>query len=85
MKKTIYIIAFAFLGLLAQFVVHAVGEMIYIKLLISNFEVFGLGFSFDTWFLIHSIYGAVLFVVGLVVGAWQGFYWWPRIYGDESP
>jgi len=58
-------------------------EMIYINLLITKFEIFGLGLSFDTWFLIHTIYGIVLLIAGLTVGAWQGFYWWPRIYGKR--
>ena len=83
MKKIVYILAFVFLGFLAQFVVHGVVEMIYINLLITKFEIFGLGLSFDTWFLIHTIYGIALLIAGLVAGVWQGFYWWPRIYGKR--
>lgn len=69
------------LGVLVQFVVHAVGEIVYIKLLRNNFEVFGLGLSWDMWFTIHGIYTIVLLIVGVGLGFQQGKYWWKRVYG----
>jgi len=84
MKKTIYITAFVLLGFIAQFLAHAVVEILYIKLLLADFQTFGLGFSFDTWFLIHKIYGVLLLIAGLLLGFQQGFYWWKRIYGTQN-
>jgi len=79
-KKGIYILLFTLLGLLAQFFIHIVVEILYINLLINNFAIFGLGFSWDAWFVIHIIWATVLLVLGAVFGFWQGVYWWKRIY-----
>jgi len=49
-KKILYIFLFILFGLLAQFLLHAVIEIAYIKLLLTNYEVFGFGLLFSTWF-----------------------------------
>lgn len=79
-KKILYIALFTLLGVLVQFFIHAVVEIVYIKLLLSHYEPFGLGFEFATWFTIHTIYTGVLLLLGIGVGFWQGLYWWPRLY-----
>jgi len=68
------------LGILVQFFIHIVVEILYINLLINNFSIFSLGFSWNAWFVIHIIWGTVLLVLGAVLGFWQGVYWWKRIY-----
>lgn len=84
MKKSVYITTFAVVGILAQFIVHGLVEIWYIDKLLSNFNTFSLGFSWAEWFTIHSIFSVVLFAAGGALGAWQGLYWWPRIYGKNS-
>ena len=79
-KKNIYIALFVLLGILVQFFIHSVVEILYINLLINNFAIFGLGFPWSAWFVIHIIWGIVLLVLGVVLGFWQGVYWWKRIY-----
>ena len=80
MKKSIYITLFVLFGILVQFFIHIVVAILYINLLINNFAIFSLGFSWDAWFVIHIIWGIVLLVLGAVLGFWQGVYWWKRIY-----
>jgi len=80
LKRTIYVFSFGFLGFLVQFLVHVGVEIVYIDLLIRDFDTFGLGLSFDAWFTIHAVGAVVLAIVGAAIGIWQGFYWWKRIY-----
>ncbi|OGF50041.1 hypothetical protein A3G55_00030 [Candidatus Giovannonibacteria bacterium RIFCSPLOWO2_12_FULL_44_25] len=80
MKKTIYIILFILLGIILQFLAHAIIEIWYINLLINNFATYGLGMTWETWVLIHNIGAVVVFLAGAYLGFRQGKYWWHRIY-----
>lgn len=79
--KYIYIIAFALLGILLQFLVHAGIEIWYIGLLVSDFGRYSFGFTWAQWVMIHNVATVVLYIAGAVFGYWQGRYWWKRIYG----
>ena len=84
MKKIIYIAAFTFLGILLQQVVHAAIELIYIRLLLSNFPRYSFGLSWETWFQIHTV-GTIIFLIGgIVFGYRAGTYFWPRLYTTEG-
>ncbi|PIS05095.1 MAG: hypothetical protein COT81_02925 [Candidatus Buchananbacteria bacterium CG10_big_fil_rev_8_21_14_0_10_42_9] len=83
MKKTIYIIAFSFLGILISFLVHYGIEYPVIFLLITNFETFSLGLSWDTWFLVHHVGTVILLILGASAGFFQGRYWWRVIYIEK--
>jgi len=80
MKKSIYIIAFTFLGVLLQLLIHGLVEIWYIGLLISDFPKYSFGLSWSQWFIIHHIGTVVLFVAGALLGYWQGKFWWRKIY-----
>ena len=80
MKRLIYIIAFVLLGILFQFLVHAIVETWYISLLIGDFSKYSFGFSWSQWFLIHHIGTVLLLIGGIAFGFWQGKFWWQRIY-----
>jgi len=80
MKRNIYIFAFVVLGILLQFLVHAGLEIWYIGLLIPDFDTYSLGFSWEQWIMIHTIGTVILLIVGVLLGLWQGKYWWKRIY-----
>jgi len=84
MKRTIYIIAFTFLGILLQFLVHMLAELWYVALLTGDFARYGLGLSWDTWFLVHHIATAVLFAGGVLGGYFSGRYWWRIIYIEKK-
>ncbi len=80
MKKYFYIAMFMLLGFLLQLLLHVTVESIYIKLLVSNFSRYGLGMTWDSWFLIHHVLSYVLTGVGVLIGYHQGEYWWKVIY-----
>ena len=82
MKRVFYVTCFTFLGFLAQQLVHALIEIWYIGLLTSDFGRFGLGLSWSTWYTVHSVGTIVFLVCGIVLGFWQGLYWWPRLYDE---
>ena len=84
MKKIVYIILFIILGSLLQLLVHAVIESIYIRLLIVDFDTYSLGWSWADWYLIHDVGTFILLVAGMVLGWWQGKYWWRRIYEKKK-
>jgi len=80
MKKSFYIFCFVVLGVILQQIVHTVLEIWYIKLLINNFNKYGFGLSWDSWFLIHHIYTGVFLAIGILSGYLSGKYWWPKLY-----
>lgn len=84
MKRTIYIISFTILGVLAQFLAHALFELWYIALLTADFARYGLGLSWDAWFFIHHVATAVFFVGGFLGGYFSGKYWWRIIYMEKK-
>ncbi|MEK9181109.1 MAG: hypothetical protein AAB871_02660 [Patescibacteria group bacterium] len=83
MKKTIYIFCFTILGILVGFLFPALFEIIYINLLLTNFSRWGLGLTLSQWFSIHYYYSFLTFALGVVLGFWQGFYWWKVIYVEK--
>jgi len=84
MKKTLYILLFTIFGILFQFLAHAVIETLYIKALMSNFSLFGLGLSWDIWFAIHYVGTIIFFVGGFIFGVWGGFFFWKKIYVENK-
>ncbi|MBU2544917.1 dolichyl-diphosphooligosaccharide--protein glycosyltransferase subunit 2 [Patescibacteria group bacterium] len=84
MKRIFYIISFSFLGLLLQILVHALIEILYIGLLVGDYNKYALGFSWGQLVLIHHIGTVILVILGLLFGFWQGKYWWKRLYEDKK-
>lgn len=84
MKRVVYIIAFTVLGILLQFLAHAVVERWYIAKLVNDFDAYGLGLSWKQWFLAHHIVSVALFIAGAGLGFWQGLYWWPKLYDEHG-
>jgi len=64
MKKIIYVFLFTFLGILVQFLIHALVEVWYIGLLLEDFPSYGLGFSWENWLMIHNVGAIILFLGG---------------------
>lgn len=83
MKKTIYIILAAFLGLLLSFITHGVIEIIYLNWAEKNnvavkwVTVWGGSCSLPIW-LIY-----LLPILGIIFGIGLGFLWWKKIYGKS--
>ncbi len=83
-KKTIYAILFTVLGIIISFLVHAVIEIWYIGLLISDFGKYGFGLAWPFWYFIHSVLTILLFVTGAAFGYTQGKYWWRILYESNK-
>ena len=84
MKKYLYILCFVILGIILQQIVHTVVEMGYIKLLIDDFDTYGFGWSWDTWFIIHHVCSVALFLAGAFWGYRLGKYFWPKLYDENG-
>ena len=82
-KEFTYLLAATFLGVLLSFLVHALIEMPVIWLLTSNFETFSLGLTWSQWYTVHTVFGIVLFLVGIIGGFQLGRYWWRILYIEQ--
>lgn len=60
---------FIIFGIVLQQLVHHLVEMLYIDLLISDFQKYSLGLRWEDWFIIHHVASFVL----LAAGAWFGY------------
>ena len=83
MKKTIYIASFVVLGMLLQFLLHALVEVWYIRLLVRDFTAFGLGLSWNAWFIIHAALTILFLIGGASAGYCAGKKWWHIIYVEQ--
>jgi hypothetical protein len=80
MKRKIYIALFVLLGLLLQFLLHALIEIWYINLLLKDFPKYGLGLNWNQWLMIHHALSLILVAVGAVWGFYEGRFWWRHLY-----
>ena len=80
MKRNFYLLCTIILGTLLSFIVHGLVEFSVILLLVSDFETYGLGLTWGTWWHIHTVFTAVLFLCGVVGGYKLGVTWWRIVY-----
>ena len=83
MKKYFYYGLFTVLGILVSTIIHALIEIPVIRLLLSNFNRFGLGLTWREWYVIHDVVGTLLFILGAYLGFLQGKRWWRIIYIEK--
>lgn len=83
MKRNFYIVSFAILGILLQFLAHALIETWYIGLLLADFSRYGFGLTWENWVLIHNILTVLFFLAGAWIGYKEGVYWWKKIYEEN--
>lgn len=72
MKRKIYIILFVIFGLAGAMLLHMLLEIAIIDLLVKDFDKYGLGLSWATWFTIHAAGTIVLEALGLMGGIYFG-------------
>ena len=80
MKKPFYILSFGFLGLVVATLIHAVVEMIALKVIFGNPEKYANTFWWQEWGFIHAFVSGLLWWTGLIIGLWLGFRFWRIIY-----
>lgn len=83
-KKYIYIALFMLLGiLLIGVLLHALLEITALHFLVKDFRHYGLGLSWQQWYLIHHVITSILFIVGAALGFTQGRFWWRILYIEK--
>ena len=83
MKKQIYYLTFTFFGALLGFFIHAVVELGFINLMLSDFEKYNFGLTWAEWMMVHT-YGTLLLVIGLgLYGYRLGVKFWRILYVDK--
>lgn len=73
MKRIFYISCFTLLGILVQFLAHALLEIWYLNRYTP----------FDGWYTFHSVASAILFIAGAASGYWAGVHFWRVIYIEK--
>lgn len=82
-KKYFYILTATVGGALLGFLIHALLELWYIPKLVSSYDVFGFGLTWQTWFKIHELLVIIMTLGGAVGGLLKGKIWWQYIYVDK--
>lgn len=81
MKKAIYIILFALLGLIFSFILHAIVEIIYLNWAERNDVIvswtLNQSCTLPLWLIV------LLPILGIVSGIWLGFLGWKKIYVEK--
>lgn len=83
-KKYIYIFSFMVLSILLSFILHATIEIPLLKLFQKDFIRYGLGLSWDIWYVIHTVGTIILLIAGTILGVAGGKYWWRVIYVEKK-
>jgi hypothetical protein len=84
MKKLVYYVSFTFLGALFGFFLHAMVEILYIKLLLMDFDRYGFGLTWKTWEELHTV-SVVVLVLGFGIwGYGRGQHFWKVLYVDQK-
>lgn len=84
MKRNFYIACFTLLGALLGFLAHALFEILYIRLLVSDFDRYSLGFACRQLLLVHCVFALTLLAIGLVWGYKSGKHWWQILYVQQK-
>lgn len=84
MKRIVYYASFTLLGALIGFLLHALLEAFYLRLLLSDFPKYGFGLAWSTWESLHRL-GVVTLVVGFAIwGLGRGQHFWKVLYVDQK-
>lgn len=78
-KKTIYLTASIFLGILISIILHAALEIAYINIKLGRGE----DFIFYGACSLHLGIQITIFTSGVIFGYLFGRYWWKRIYVEK--
>lgn len=85
MKRKVYIFTFTILGLIVGFLIHAFIELVYLQLLMDDFQKYSLGLSWAVWENIH-LNGTFLLLSfgGYFLGYRPGKHFWKALYVDKK-
>lgn len=83
MKRLIYLLLSILLWILISFLIHATIEIPAIYFLTKDFNKYGLGLSWNSWYQIHQVGTAILLIFGVIFGYFIGKRWWRFIYIEK--
>jgi hypothetical protein len=84
MKRIVYYLSFTLLGAMFGFFLHAMIEVLYIKMLLADFGTYGMGLSWSDWEMIHMV-GVIVLVAGFSYwGFERGQHFWKVLYVDQK-
>lgn len=79
-KRSIYLILFTVVGLLIGVLAESLMELAYIGLLVSDFNRYSYGLSWEDLKQFRDIFAIILLAACGVWGYNAGNYWWHQIY-----
>lgn len=82
-KKYFYIAVFTVLGVLLGALAHAIVELPVLALIKSDYEMWSLGLSWNTWLILHGVWSVITFGGGAIFGLWAGRHFWRIIYVEK--
>lgn len=82
-KRKIYIALFIVFGVLIGLLLHGSLELWYARNLITDFDHYSLGYTWQQWFSIHKYFSITLLILSIVFGYFQGRYWWRVVYEEK--
>jgi hypothetical protein len=83
MKRLFYITLVSFLFVLLATILHAAIEIPVLAILTGNMELYGNGWVWRNWPLLHAVFGNILWFGGAVLGYFFGRLWWRILYVEK--
>jgi len=83
MKKTIYILLFTLLTLLLSLLLHALIELTALWIITGDMNTYNNSYVWQNWVRLHQVFGAVLWITGILLGVWGGFRYWRILYIEK--
>ncbi|GEM_PF-3356146 len=78
--KLIYLLAAVLFWLGLGVIFHALAEFPVLYFLTKDFTKFSLGFSYEIWLAIHSVFSIIVLISSLIAGIYFGLQWYDFIY-----
>jgi|GEM_PF-1549052 len=83
LKRKLYIILFACLGLMVAYFLYVLSTVATIFLLLLNFAQYSLGLSWGVWSVVSKIWLGVILLSGWLIGMSLGKHFWRVIYIEK--
>ena len=83
-KQYFYILLFTLLGWMVLYLLYAMIEYLILTTLLEDFDHYGLGLTWGSWWYLVHLLSALFSLTGITVGFLQGRYWWQIVYVDHK-
>jgi hypothetical protein len=83
LKRRIYIVLFAALGVMAAYFMYVLSTVATIFLLLLDYAQYSFGLSWKVWSILGKMWFLIALVAGYLVGVSLGRYFWRVIYVEK--